>query len=61
MPCKSIIQHYDGTGLDAEASYHPSAEAFASMLTDMPYKIVNAIIFNLTIYFMTNLRREVGQ
>ncbi|TKA65501.1 hypothetical protein B0A49_05715, partial [Cryomyces minteri] len=42
------------------ALYHPSAEAFASMLTDMPYKILNAIIFNLTVYFMTNLRREPG-
>lgn len=42
------------------ALYHPSAEAFASMLTDMPYKIMNTIIFNLTIYFMTNLRREPG-
>lgn len=39
------------------ALYHPSAEAFASMLTDMPYKICNAICFNLTLYFMTNLRR----
>lgn len=42
------------------ALYHPSAEAFASMLTDMPYKIANAIIFNLALYFMTNLRREPG-
>ncbi|KAF2791984.1 putative multidrug resistance ABC transporter [Melanomma pulvis-pyrius CBS 109.77] len=42
------------------ALYHPSAEAFASMLTDMPYKIVNAITFNLVLYFMTNLRREPG-
>ncbi|KAG9986496.1 pleiotropic drug resistance protein, ABC superfamily, partial [Aureobasidium melanogenum] len=42
------------------ALYHPSAEAFASMLTDMPYKIMNAIIFNLTLYFMTNLRRAPG-
>ncbi|GJN93621.1 hypothetical protein Rhopal_006678-T1 [Rhodotorula paludigena] len=40
--------------------YHPSAEAVASMLTDVPYKIVNAICFNLIIYFMTNLRREPG-
>lgn len=30
------------------------------MLTDMPYKIANAIVFNLTLYFMTNLRREPG-
>lgn len=43
------------------AFYHPSAEAFASMLTDMPYKILNAIIFNLVLYFMTNLRREPGR
>ncbi|KAF2704437.1 putative multidrug resistance ABC transporter [Pleomassaria siparia CBS 279.74] len=42
------------------ALYHPSAEAFASMLTDMPYKIVNAITFNLVLYFMTNLRRSPG-
>lgn len=42
------------------ALYHPSAEAVASMLTDMPYKIMNAIIFNLVLYFMTNLRREPG-
>lgn len=42
------------------AFYHPSAEAFASMLTDMPYKIANSIIFNLTVYFMTHLRREPG-
>ncbi|KAK8215113.1 Multidrug resistance protein [Zalaria obscura] len=42
------------------ALYHPSAEAFASMLTDMPYKVLNAIIFNLTLYFLSNLRREPG-
>jgi len=30
------------------------------MLTDMPYKLVNSILFNITIYFMTNLRREPG-
>lgn len=42
------------------AFYHPSCEAIASMLTDMPYKIVNAILFNLTLYFMANLRREPG-
>lgn len=29
------------------AFYHASAEAFASMLTDMPYKILNAILFNV--------------
>ncbi|KAL2859549.1 ABC drug exporter AbcA [Aspergillus pseudodeflectus] len=42
------------------ALYHPSAEAFASMLMDMPYKVLNTISFNLILYFMTNLRREPG-
>ncbi|XXG95294.1 hypothetical protein Hte_001555 [Hypoxylon texense] len=42
------------------ALYHPSAEAVASMLCDMPYKVANSIVFNLTLYFMTNLRREPG-
>ncbi|KAI1483164.1 ABC transporter ABCl1 [Daldinia eschscholtzii] len=42
------------------ALYRPSAEAVASMLVDMPYKIVNSIVFNLTLYFITNLRREPG-
>lgn len=42
------------------AFYHPSCEAWASMLTDMPYKIMNSIVFNLTLYFMANLRREPG-
>ncbi|KAF5484687.1 ZEB2-regulated ABC transporter 1 [Colletotrichum siamense] len=42
------------------ALYHPSAEAVASMLCDMPYKISNTLVFNLVLYFMTNLRREPG-
>lgn len=45
---------------DRYALYHPSAEAVASMLCDMPYKIANTLVFNLTLYFMTNLRREAG-
>ncbi|KAG5982033.1 ZEB2-regulated ABC transporter 1 [Claviceps digitariae] len=42
------------------AFYHPSAEAVSSMLCDMPYKIANTLVFNITLYFMTNLRREPG-
>ncbi|KAK4145658.1 ATP-binding cassette transporter PDR5 [Dichotomopilus funicola] len=42
------------------ALYHPSAEAVASMLCDMPYKIANTLVFNITLYFMSNLRREPG-
>ncbi|KAK7427794.1 Multidrug resistance protein [Neonectria magnoliae] len=42
------------------AFYHPSAEAFSSILVDMPYKILNTIFYNLILYFMTNLNREPG-
>ncbi|KAL4917894.1 ABC-2 type transporter-domain-containing protein [Aspergillus aurantiobrunneus] len=42
------------------AMYHPFAEAVASMLCDMPYKTINAVTFNVPLYFMTNLRREPG-
>ncbi|KAL1982431.1 hypothetical protein VTN96DRAFT_1336 [Rasamsonia emersonii] len=42
------------------ALYHPFAEAIASMLCDMPYKLLNSVTFNITLYFLTNLRREPG-
>ncbi|UPK93740.1 hypothetical protein LCI18_004675 [Fusarium solani-melongenae] len=42
------------------AFYHASAEAFSSILVDMPYKILNSICYNLTLYFMTNLNRTPG-
>ncbi|KAJ9255969.1 putative ABC transporter [Paecilomyces variotii] len=42
------------------ALYHPFTEAIASMLCDVPYKLLNATTFNLTLYFLTDLRREPG-
>lgn len=42
------------------ALYHPSAEALAAMIVDLPYKVVNAVIVNATVYFMTSLRLEAG-
>jgi ATP-binding cassette, subfamily G (WHITE), member 2, PDR len=42
------------------AFYHSSLEALASMVVDLPYKIVNTILVNTTVYFMGNLRREPG-
>jgi ATP-binding cassette subfamily G (WHITE) protein 2 (PDR) len=30
------------------------------MITDMPYKIMNAFTFNITLYFMVNLNRHPG-
>ncbi len=42
------------------AFYHPSAESYASVLVDLPLKILNAISFNLVFYFMANLNRTPG-
>lgn len=41
-------------------SYHPSADALACILHDLPWKIASVLAMNLIIYFMTNLRREAG-
>jgi ATP-binding cassette subfamily G (WHITE) protein 2 (PDR) len=32
----------------------------ASIIMELPYKFVNSIIVNSTLYFMANLRREAG-
>ncbi|KAI9375567.1 ABC-2 type transporter-domain-containing protein [Aspergillus egyptiacus] len=42
------------------ALYHPSAESISSMIMDMPYKICNSLLVNITLYFMGHLRREPG-
>lgn len=42
------------------AFYHPSAESYASVLVDLPLKVISAVSFNLVFYFMTNLNREPG-
>ncbi|KAH6962895.1 ABC transporter CDR4 [Fusarium avenaceum] len=42
------------------ALYHPSVEAVSSIVMDLPYKLVNSLIVNSTLYFMCNLRREPG-
>ena len=42
------------------ALYHPSAESLASMIIDLPNKMMTSLAMNITLYFMTNLRRETG-
>ncbi|KAI5467615.1 ABC-2 type transporter-domain-containing protein [Mariannaea sp. PMI_226] len=42
------------------ALYHPSAEALSSIIIDIPYKVVNAIMINAIFYFMGNLKRDAG-
>lgn len=42
------------------AFYHPFAEALSSLLCDLPTKLATSIMFNITLYFMTNLRRSAA-
>lgn len=42
------------------ALYHPSADALASIVTELPVKIMVCIAFNLVLYFMVNFRRDPG-
>ncbi|PWY81575.1 ATP-binding cassette transporter [Aspergillus sclerotioniger CBS 115572] len=42
------------------AFYHPMSEAVASMICDLPCKVLSTLSFNLPLYYMSNLRRESG-
>ena len=42
------------------ALYHPSADALASILSEIPSKILICLAFNLIYYFMVNFRRTPG-
>lgn len=43
------------------ALYRPSAEALASIIAEMPNKILLSLSFNFPIYFLINLRRNPGR
>lgn len=42
------------------AFYHPFTESCASLICDLPNKLATCIMFNTTLYFMSNLRRTAG-
>ena len=42
------------------ALYHASADAIASIIMELPTKVVTNICFNSVVYFMVGLRREPG-
>jgi ABC-type multidrug transport system ATPase subunit len=42
------------------AMYHPFVDAIASLVTMYPYKLLTVSIFNIVVYFMANLKQEVG-
>ncbi|KAL5606923.1 hypothetical protein BROUX41_003299 [Berkeleyomyces rouxiae] len=43
------------------AFYHPSTEAIAGIVADIPIKFLASVIFNVILYFMANLHRSAGQ
>ncbi|KAL6453119.1 CDR2 Multidrug resistance protein CDR2 [Candida maltosa Xu316] len=43
------------------ALYQPSADALASIISELPIKLMMSLSFNLPLYFMTNLRRSPGR
>ncbi|KAF2270502.1 ABC-2 type transporter [Lojkania enalia] len=43
------------------AFYHPATEAIAGIVADIPVKFVQAVAFNIILYFMAGLRREPSQ
>ncbi|BFZ62298.1 Multidrug resistance protein [Saitoella coloradoensis] len=43
------------------ALYHPSADAFASLLSDIPIQLAVLTAFDIILYFMTGLQRKAGQ
>ena len=40
--------------------YHPSADAFASVLSEIPSKLIIAVCFNIIFYFLVDFRRNGG-
>lgn len=42
------------------ALYHPTLDAAADLIVALPQKVILTIVFNTTIYFIANLRREPG-
>ncbi|CAL9737869.1 pleiotropic ABC efflux transporter of multiple drugs [Monosporozyma servazzii] len=40
--------------------YHPSADAFASVISEIPVKAIVAICFNIIFYFLVDFRRNGG-
>lgn len=43
------------------AFYHPATEAIAGVAADVPVKFVQAVVFNIVLYFLAGLRYTPGQ
>ncbi|SCU98484.1 LAFA_0G18228g1_1 [Lachancea sp. 'fantastica'] len=40
--------------------YHPAADAMASVISEIPSKLITSVTFNLALYFLCNFKREAG-
>ncbi|SCW01214.1 LAFE_0D07602g1_1 [Lachancea fermentati] len=40
--------------------YHPSADALASVISEIPTKVCTSICFNIALYFLCNFKQEAG-
>ncbi|KAF2710378.1 ABC transporter protein [Pleomassaria siparia CBS 279.74] len=40
--------------------YHPIAEGIASMVADLPNKVITSLFFNVSLYFIANLRQSAS-
>ncbi|CAO2657983.1 Nn.00g072430.m01.CDS01 [Neocucurbitaria sp. VM-36] len=52
---RPIIEKHHSYGM-----YHPFVDALATMASQYPIKILNILAFTVIVYFMANLKREVG-
>jgi ATP-binding cassette subfamily G (WHITE) protein 2 (PDR) len=43
------------------AFYHPATEAIAGIVADIPVKFLQAVVFNVILYFLARLRYTAGQ
>jgi ABC-type multidrug transport system ATPase subunit len=43
------------------AFYHPATEAIAGVVADIPVKLLQAVVFNIILYFLAQLRYTAGQ
>ncbi|KAF1834047.1 hypothetical protein BDW02DRAFT_353173 [Decorospora gaudefroyi] len=43
------------------AFYHPATEAIAGVVADIPVKFLQAVVFNIILYFLAQLRYTAGQ
>lgn len=65
LTINEILQLYSQRPIvEKQAGYafvHPFTEALASIIIDLPIKIVRISVFSIVLYFMANLRQEPGQ